>query len=165
MFYSAFSIFDIVCNDSIPRFTSRQSARFLKGLSRHVAVCISEREWFKCAEGKIGVIPFMRTMPPNPIFKMIALNAVLASARRFEGPSWIADVYWSRWKADYSRAYPLDTKENVPHRSPAAKGWRARRRVDEAWYLSWHSYDVLDNKMRMPDPETGSARSCRTVEM
>lgn len=78
--------FSIVRNDSIPRFTSRQSACFLKGLSRHVAVCISEREWLKCAEGKIGVIPFTRTMPPNPISEMIALNAVLASARRFEGP-------------------------------------------------------------------------------
>jgi len=31
--------------------------------------------------------------------------------------------------------------------------------------ISWYSYDVLDNGMWKPDPETGSVYICRTAEM
>lgn len=132
MFYSASNILD---SSQWQHPTLRfSSARFLKGLSRHVAVCISEREWLKCAEGKIGVIPFTRTMPPNPISEMIALNAVLASASRFEGP-----LEWPMFTGpDGKRIIRVHIrctrKKMCPvSRSPAGKGWLSRRRVDEAW--------------------------------
>lgn len=71
-------------------------------------------------------------MPLNPISEMIALNAVLASASRFEGPP-----EWPMFTGpDGKRIIRVHVrctrKENVSRRSPAGKGCRARRRVDEA---------------------------------